>query len=416
MKECSLISLNRTQLTIRLSKTGKIEMKIRNQRLSIITATLLCLAVVPQSANAIWYIDRLSIDEGLTTVDRMLGEDLLQVRSDVYYKVDVAQIESTPQAAGTISAPVEVAKYAVVLDGVIDKIINWDGFSENEDLSENAVIIKLPKGDGVTYIDEKGVLRLSAIYQGSIVSAQVSPTELVTPKVGLVEKAPLTEPTPPVGTPVPFENAPQVTSQKVAADNSVSMTIQVPTVNVPANSTVHVQVVTDGRSTTSIGIDPNTPSTTVTVNNLPQNENVTVKTVITDTVTNKETVIINPVVTTIPAPIVTPEPARNPAVDKATVAAPAVTSSTTDATGHRVVDIKTPVIPDYDPTKSVASLMVVGPGGSTTSIGLFGSGETLSVGSLSPDASYTVKIVIRDLGSGKETIISGEQISKGVNP
>jgi hypothetical protein len=396
MKECSLISLNRTQLTIRLSKTGKIEMKIRNQRLSIITATLLCLAVVPQSANAIWYIDRLSIDEGLTTVDRMLGEDLLQVRSDVYYKVDVAQIESTPQAAGTISAPVEVAKYAVVLDGVIDKIINWDGFSGNEDLSENAVIIKLPKGDGVTYIDEKGVLRLSAIYQGSIVSAQVSPTELVTPKVGLVEKAPLTEPAPPVGTPVPFENAPQVTSQKVAADNSVSMTIQVPTVNVPANSTVHVQVVTDGRSTTSIGIDPNTPSTTVTVNNLPQNENVTVKTVITDTIT--------------------PEPARNPAVDKATVAAPAVTSSTTDATGHRVVDIKTPVIPDYDPTKSVASLLVVGPGGSTTSIGLFGSGETLSVGSLSPDANYTVKIVIRDLGSGKETIISGEQISKGVNP
>ena len=205
MKECSLMSLNRTQLTIRLSKTGKIEMKIRNQRLSIITATLLCLAVVPQSANAIWYIDQLSIDGGLTTVDRMLGENLLQVRSDVYYKVDVAQIESTPQAAGITPAPVEIAKYAVVLDGVIDKIINWDGFSENEDLSENAVIIKLPKGDGVTYIDEKGVLRLSAIYQGSIVSAQVSPTELVTPKVGLVEKAPLTEPAPPVGTPVPFE-------------------------------------------------------------------------------------------------------------------------------------------------------------------------------------------------------------------
>jgi hypothetical protein len=60
--------------------------------------------------------------------------------------------------------------------------------------------------------------------------------------------------------------------------------------------------------------------------------------------------------------------------------------------------------------------MVVGPGGSTTSIGLFGSGETLSVGSLSPDANYTVRIVIRDLGTGKETIISGEQISKASTP
>ena len=60
--------------------------------------------------------------------------------------------------------------------------------------------------------------------------------------------------------------------------------------------------------------------------------------------------------------------------------------------------------------------MVVGPGGSTTAIGLFGAGETLSVGSLSPDANYTVKVVIRDLGTGKETIISGEQIGKGVTP
>ena len=386
------------------------------KKLAFISILVCGATSVTSSANAIWRIDHMLLDGGSATAERMLGEDLLQVRSDIYYKVDVAQIESTPQAAGTTPAPAEIAKYAVVLDGVIDKIINWDGHSENEDLSENAVIIKLPQGDGVTYIDEKGVLRLSAIYQGSIVSAQVSPTELVTPKVGLVEKAPLTEPAPPVGTPVPFENAPQVTSQKVAADNSVSVTIQVPTVNVPANSTVQVQVVTDGRSTTSIGIDPTAPSTTVTVNNLPQNENVTVKTVITDTVTNKETVIVNPVVTTIPAAIVTPEPARSPIVDMATVAVPAIASSTTDASGHRVVEIKTPVIPDYDPTKSIATLMVVGPGGSTTAIGLFGAGETLTVGSLGPDSTYTVKVVIRDLGTGQETVIAGQSISKGVNP
>ena len=376
---------------------------------------LIALFTNLQSAQANWYLDR--TDGGPRgTVERMLGEDLLQVRSDDYHTVDVAQVETTPQAAGTISEPLAIAKYAVVIDGVIDKIINWDGYSENQDINENVVIIKLPEGDGVVYLDEQGIVRLSPIYHGSIVSVQVSPTEKVTPAVGLTQKEPLNEPTPPTGPVVPKENAPVVKEQVVAADNSISMKIEVPTANLPANSTVSVQVVTDGRSTTAIGVDPTQPSTTVTVNNLPQNENVTVKTVITDTTTNKETVIVNPVVTTIPAPIVVPEPARSPAVDKATVEVPAVTSSTTDASGHRVVEIKTPVIPDYDPTKSIATLMVVGPGGSTTAIGLFGAGETLTVGSLGPDSTYTVKVVIRDLGTGQETVIAGQSISKGVNP
>jgi len=388
---------------------------MKRQLTGVFVLVLIALFTNPQSAQANWYLDR--TDGGPRgTVERMLGEELLQVRSDDYHTVDVAQVETTPQAAGTIAEPLAIAKYAVVIDGVIDKIINWDGYSENEDIDENVVIIKLPEGDGVVYLDEQGIVRLSPIYQGSIVSVQVSPTEKVTPEVGLVQKAPLNEPTPPTGPVVPKEHAPVVKEQVVAADNSISMKIEIPTANLPANSTVSVQVVTDGRSTTAIGIDPTQPSATVTVNNLPQNENVTVKTVITDTTTNKETVIVNPVVTTIPAPIVTPEPARSPAVDKATVAVPAVTSSTTDASGHRVVEIKTPVIPDYDPTKSIATLMVVGPGGSTTAIGLFGAGETLTVGSLGPDSTYTVKVVIRDLGTGQETVIAGQSISKGMNP
>ena len=388
---------------------------MKRQITGVFVIVLIALFTNLQSAQANWYLDR-SDGGPRGTVERMLGEDLLQTRSDDYHTVDVAQVETTPQSAGTIAQPLAVAKYAVVIDGVIDKIINWDGYSENQDINENVVIIKLPEGDGVAYLDEQGVVRLSPIYQGSIVSVQVSPTEKVTPAVGLTQKAPLTEPTPPTGPVVPKENAPVVKEQVVAADNSISMKIEVPTANLPANSTVSVQVVTDGRSTTAIGINPTQPSTTVTVNNLPQNENVTVKTVITDTTTNKETVIVNPVVTTIPAPIVVPEPARSPAVDKATVAVPAVTSSTTDASGHRVVEIKTPVIPDYDPTKSIATLMVVGPGGSTTAIGLFGAGETLTVGSLGPDSTYTVKVVIRDLGTGQETVIAGQSISKGVNP
>jgi len=388
---------------------------MKRQLTRVFVLVLIALFTNLESAQANWYLDR--TDGGPRgTVERMLGEDLLQTRSDDYHTVDVAQVETTPQAAGTIAEPLAIAKYAVVIDGVIDKIINWDGYSENEDIDENVVIIKLPEGNGVVYLDEQGIVRLSPIYQGSIVSVQVSPTEKVTPEVGLVQKAPLNEPTPPTGPVVPKEHAPVVKEQVVAADNSISMKIEIPTANLPANSTVSVQVVTDGRSTTAIGIDPTQPSTTVTVNNLPQNENVTVKTVITDTTTNKETVIVNPVVTTIPATIVTPEPARSPTVDKATVAVPAVTSSTTDASGHRVVEIKTPVIPDYDPTKSIATLMVVGPGGSTTAIGLFGAGETLTVGSLGPDSTYTVKVVIRDLGTGQETVIAGQSISKGVSP
>ena len=396
-------------------KRFRLGTRMKRQLTGVFVLVLIALFTNPQSAQANWYLDR--TDGGPRgTVERMLGEDLLQVRSDDYHTVDVAQVETTPQAPGVIAQPLAIAKYAVVIDGVIDKIINWDGYSENEDIDENVVIIKLPEGDGVVYLDEQGIVRLSPIYQGSIVSVQVSPTEKVTPEVGLVQKAPLNEPTPPTGPVVPKEHAPVVKEQVVAADNSISMKIEIPTANLPANSTVSVQVVTDGRSTTAIGIDPTQPSTTVTVNNLPQNENVTVKTVITDTTTNKETVIVNPVVTTIPAPIVTPEPARSPAVDKATVAVPAVTSSTTDASGHRVVEIKTPVIPNYDPTKSIATLMVVGPGGSTTAIGLFGAGETLTVGSLGPDSTYTVKVVIRDLGTGQETVIAGQSISKGVNP
>ena len=388
---------------------------MKRQITGVFVIVLIALLTNLQSAQANWFLDR--VDGGPRgTVERMLGEDLLQVRSDDYHTVDVAQVETTPQAAGTISEPLAIAKYAVVIDGVIDKIINWDGYSENQDINENVVIIKLPEGDGVVYLDEQGIVRLSPIYQGSIVSVQVSPTEKVTPAVGLTQKEPLNEPAPPTGPVVPKEHAPVVKEQTVAPDNSISMKIEVPTANLPANSTVSVQVVTDGRSTTAIGIDPTQPSTTVTVNNLPQNENVTVKTVITDTTTNKETVIVNPVVTTIPAPIVTPEPARSASVDKATVEVPAVTSSTTDASGHRVVEIKTPVIPDYDPTKSIATLMVVGPGGSTTAIGLFGAGETLTVGSLGPDSTYTVKVVIRDLGTGQETVIAGQSISKGVNP
>ena len=228
---------------------------MKRQITGVFVIVLIALFANLQSAQANWFLDR--VDGGPRgTVERMLGEDLLQTRSDDYHTVDVAQVETTPQAAGTISEPLAIAKYAVVIDGVIDKIINWDGYSENQDINENVVIIKLPEGDGVVYLDEQGIVRLSPIYHGSIVSVQVSPTEKVTPAVGLTQKEPLNEPTPPTGPVVPKENAPVVKEQVVAPDNSISMKIEVPTANLPPNSTVSVQVVTDGRSTTAIGIDP----------------------------------------------------------------------------------------------------------------------------------------------------------------
>ena len=372
------------------------------------TSISVCALIATPSANARWLIDG---GPG-STVSRMDGEGLLQTRADIYFTVDVAQVNSTPQAAGQSAGPSVIEKYAVVVDGVVDKIINWDGFSENEDLNPEAVIIKMPENDGVKYVDSYGDIIIAPVYQGSIVSELIAPEVKVTPEVGLVQIIEIVAPAEPVGPPVVNASAPVVVAQEVAPNNSINMTIEVKTSEIPANSTVSIQVVTDGRSTTSIGVDPTAPVSQVVVRDLPQNENVTVKTIITNLDTNKETVIINPVVATIPAPIVIPEPARNAAQDLATIAKPYVTSLIFDASGHRVAEIKTPVIPNYDTSKTNASLMVVGPGGSTTSIGLFGNGETLTVGTLGPDFTYTLKIVLRDLDSGKETFIYGDPIAK----
>ena len=50
--------------------------------------------------------------------------------------------------------------------------------------------------------------------------------------------------------------------------------------------------------------------------------------------------------------------------------------------------------------------------GSTTAIGTDGSAQTLTVGSLGAGRDYTVKVVVRDLATGQETVIKGEGITK----
>jgi putative ribosome biogenesis GTPase RsgA len=54
--------------------------------------------------------------------------------------------------------------------------------------------------------------------------------------------------------------------------------------------------------------------------------------------------------------------------------------------------------------------MIVDKNGSTSAIGLDGVGKVVNVDWLSPTEQYEIKIVLRDLGSGQETTISGSRL------
>jgi hypothetical protein len=369
-------------------------------------ATALTLIATPAFAG--WTRD----GDVLDTVSRMKSEDLLQVRADGYFAITLDEITSTPQMSGLTSAPAAKAKYAVIIDGVVDRIVTWDGYSPNRVIDSYGIIVKLPANAGVKYIDAKGVTRLKPITQGSIVSVYVAPDVKVTPTYEITQLSPVTLPTEPTGSVVAEANTPVVTSQVLNADNSVSMTVDVAGVqDLPATSVVSVYTVTDGRSTTSVGLAQG--SSTVTINDLPQDQNVTVKTVIRDTLTNTETVISNPVVATVASTAPAPTPARSDTTDRATIAAPSISSRVVDASGGLSVAIAMPAVPNFDSSKSWATLMVVdNKTGSTTAIGTDGTAQTLNVGSLGAGRDYTVKVVVRDLATGQETVINGEGISK----
>jgi hypothetical protein len=190
------------------------------------------------------------------------------------------------------------------------------------------------------------------------------------------------------------------------------MTIEVAGIkDIPSTSTVSVYTVTDGRSTTAVGLAQG--QSTVTINDLPQDQNITVKTVIRDTLTNTETVISNPVVATLASTAPAPTPARSAATDRATISAPSIFSRVVDASGALSVAIAMPAVPNFDSSKSWATLMVVdNRTGSTTAMGTDGTAQTLNVGSLGTGRDYTVSVVVRDLATGQETVIKGEGISK----
>jgi hypothetical protein len=369
-------------------------------------ATALTLIASPAFAG--WVADT----DAQSTVSRMKSEDLLQTRADGYFAITLDAITSTPQMSGLTDGPVTKAKYAVIVDGVVDSIVSWDGYSPNRKIDSYGIIVKLPANAGVKYVDSNGVTRLKPITQGSIVSVYVAPDVKVTPTYEITQLSPVTLPTEPTSPVKEDIGNPLVRNQVLNADNSVSWTIEVNSPwGIPSTSVVSVQTVTDGRSTTSVGLAQG--QSTVTINNLPQDQNVTVKTVIRDTLTNTETVISSPVVATVASTAPAPTPARSAATDRATITAPSISSRVVDASGHLSVAIAMPAVPNFDASKSWATLIVRdNKSGSTTAIGTDGTAQTLSVGSLGTGRDYTVSVVVRDLATGQETVIKGEGISK----
>jgi hypothetical protein len=314
--------------------------------------------------------------------------------------------------SGLTDGPTPKAKYAVIVGGVVDRIVTWDGYSPNRVIDSYGIIVKLPASAGVKYVDANGITRLKPITQGSIISVYVAPDVKVTPTYGITQLSPVTLPTEPTGPAVAQANSPVVTTQVLNADNSVSMTVDVAGIqDLPSTSVVSVYTVTDGRSTTSVGLMQG--QNTVTINDLPQDQNVTVKTVIRDTLTNTETVISNPVVATVASTAPAPTPARSDTTDRATITAPSISSRVVDSSGALSVAIAMPAVPNFDASKSWATLIVRdNKSGSTTAIGTDGTAQTLSVGSLGEGRDYTVSVVVRDLATGQETVIKGEGISK----
>jgi hypothetical protein len=350
----------------------------------------LAISLLPAQGASAWW----GINPDITgTILRLEEEARTQVNANSYFNVSIDEI---------IDAPVVGDKYAILQGGVVDKIVTW-----KETTSTTGVVVKLTESGGVKYIDTDGVIRLEAINQGDIVSVQVSATKVETPlhdTTGEVVPNPNPEPK---GDAVADTNAPVVTALKVESDNSVTVTVTAPVVTDP-NKTVSVQVIADGRSHSSVGVSNN--GDTVQITAVPQDSNITVQTTVRDTTTGAETVTSNPVVATPVAPIVTPEPVRDAAVDKATITAPTVVAQAEGTNGHRSASVSVPNVPNFDPTKTWATLMIVDKNGSTSAIGLDGVGKVVNVDWLSPTEEYQIKVVLRDLGTGQETTISGSRL------
>jgi len=294
--------------------------------------------------------------------------------------------------------------YALVEYGVISKIFVWNEAKPNEfvtsyipgyslpiDMIEEVVFVaQMPDSLSVNYVDNSGEVKAEPINHGD--------------NVAVVEELPIDSAT---KVSLPTQNPVQVISSAVASDYSTSMTVAPMVVN-DLNKSVEVQVITNGISFTSIATDNS--ATPITINNLPSDAFVSVQTVIRDKTTNEEIILQNVVTKTPDAQIPVVANARDVAADKATIAAPVVAASSVGSNGSRSATIEFAGIPDFDPTRTIASIMVVGPGGATTSVGVNGTGGAITIGDLGLDSTYRLTLVIRDLNSGEETLIQGANL------
>ena len=298
-----------------------------------------------------------------------------------------------------VETPQDNKTYAYIEYGVVAKIVLWNANSHNSYITQYVpasslsvqtfkdvtFLAEVPNSLKINYVSMDGQIKSEPINHGDIVNV-----------VEILDPNPVAE----QDIVVPVTTS--VISSVINPDYSTSITVAPPTNN-NTKQTVEVQVIANGISFTSVTTD-NT-SNPITINNLPSNEYVTVQTVFRDTMTAVSTPYQE-------VPLVTPNAnipvlvnARDTQQDKVTIAAPqgqaVVNGDTKSAT------ISFAPIANFDSSKTVASVIVVGPKGETTSIGIDGNGGSVNVSDLLATANYTVKVVIRDINSGEETIING---------
>jgi len=298
-----------------------------------------------------------------------------------------------------VETPQNNKTYAYIEYGVVAKIVLWNANSHNSYITQYVpasslsvgtfkdvtFLAEVPQTLKVNYTSVSGAVKADAINQGDIVA--------------VVESL---DPNPLANQDIEISTTTQVVSTSVNSDYSTSITLA-PPVNVNPNQTVEVQVITNGISFTSIATDNS--SNPITINNLPSNEYVTVQTVVRDTTTGQSATYQQAPVITADANIPVLVNARDSVEDKVVISAPQTQAVING--DSKSASISFAPITNFDSSKTMASIMVVGPNGSTTYIGIDGNGGTVNVSDLSATANYTVKMVIRDINSGEETIING---------
>lgn len=298
-----------------------------------------------------------------------------------------------------VETPQDNKTYAYIEYGVIAKIIVWNSNSDNSyitqyvpasllpfyDFKNVTFLAEVPQSLKVNYTSVTGEVRAEAINHGDVV--------LVVPTL---------DPNPLSNQDVAIPVTTQVVSTSVNSDYSTSITLSPPVNNNP-NQTVEIQVIANGLSFTSVTTD-NT-SNPITVNNLPSDQYITVQTIFKGDMTFQSKPYQEELMLTPDANIPVLVNARDTQQDKLTISAPqsqaVINGDTKSAT------ISFAPIANFDSSKTVASVLIVGPNGSTTSIGVDGNGGSVNVSDLSATGNYTVKMVIRDINSGEETIING---------